>query len=214
MQILLVLAPPPLKTSLYPVPGAAAIFFSRISTQVVCCVCMCLFCFELTNIFLAQEIGRCAGHGRFCRSLESTPANNSFLLSSSYDKTIRLWDLRTSDRQVLRLSGHTGSVTAAHFVLNMGTNFILSAVPSPDNNFLFWLFGLIWVRLICGPYHATVGSKKDRCTCTQNWHWPLVVFFCLLFRWTFHCCQCPSRKGSQHMFLENLQCSTLHFFPF
>jgi len=81
----------------------------------------------LQDLNTAQEIGRCAGHGRFCRSLESTPANNSFLLSSSYDKTIRLWDLRTSDRQVLRLSGHTGSVTAAHFVLNMGTNFILSA---------------------------------------------------------------------------------------
>jgi WD40 repeat protein len=89
------------------------------------------------------------GHERFCRSLEGDPTNAAIVLSSSYDASVRLWDLRSAATEASRddpfgvptasasrgttigcaltLRGHTASVTAAHF-LPGDSHYVLSTL--------------------------------------------------------------------------------------
>lgn len=91
-----------------------------------------------------QRVACCMGHARFCRSIEGDPTANSLILSSSYDSTLRLWDLRAvgrSDSSLgesadlsnlvacgIKLCGHKGAATSACF-LPHDQNRILSASP-------------------------------------------------------------------------------------
>eukprot|EP00898_Chlorokybus_atmophyticus_P006721 jgi/Chlat1/704/Chrsp104S01209 len=78
------------------------------------------------------ELGSCDGHTQWVRSLQFSPTQPALLLSTSNDKTIRLWDVRQimsarvegiasvweerNVQSVARCEGHTGKVAGAQFL--------------------------------------------------------------------------------------------------
>ncbi len=110
----------------------------------------------LYSTHTGQLLNKCVGHQRLCRSFSADKSNSSLFLSSSYDKTIKLWDTRvapacTEDpfRQtvsswsapgptplqcVLSLNQHRCKVVDAHYIDN--TPYVISA--STDRSIKLW----------------------------------------------------------------------------